>query len=211
MKFRERFELMTKNLEANRNVNITRLAFGNPASDAEIEQAKKLAGGVLPEGVEGFFREMNGFCLEWEHTIESIKQHNDTDKGFINILQILGVFGDWKNSTWFDDFEGGDKYKPVKPLDYFVPEACAAFYQATGGTPQNTVYYHYFGEYLEDTGYTFLEYIDRLLASRGYFYWIQTLCKGLQGHFEVANFRKNMPLIFDDYNDDLFHPKTAEA
>lgn len=207
MEFRKRFELMVEKLETNRNVKITRIAFGNPASDAEIEQATKLAEGVLPDGVGDFFREVNGFHLEWEHTIKSIKQHNDTDNGVINILPLPQVFSDGKNITWFDDFEGGDKYKAVKPLDCFVPEACAAFYQPTGQPPQNTVYYHYFGEYLEDTSYTFLEYIERILASRGYFYWIQTLCKNLQAQHEVANFRKNMPLIFDDYNDALFHPK----
>ncbi|MEH1926896.1 hypothetical protein [Nostoc sp.] len=209
MNFSKRFELMAENLKANRAIKIMELIFNPPALEAEIEQAKTLAKGVLPAGVESFFREMNGFNLEWEHNVESIKQDNDFDKGFIKILPILDIFGNWKDTTWFEGSEGADEYKPVKPLDYFAPEACAAFYQTTEEIPLNTVYYHYFGEYQEDTRYTFEEYIDRLLASRGYFYWIQTLCKGLQKSNEVAVFRNNMPLIFDDYNDDLFHPKKA--
>jgi len=210
MSFSKRFELMAESLKANPAVNIIELVFNPPASDTEIEQAKKQAGGALPAGVERFFKEMNGFTLEWEHTIEAIKQGGDFDKGFIKILPILDIFGTWKNITWFEGIEEGDEYRSVKPLDHFIPEACAAFYQAPGEAPQNTVYYHYLGEYLENTGYTFEEYIDRLLASRGYFYWIQTLCAGQQRSHQVAAFRKNMPLIFHDYNDDLFRPiKTA--
>jgi len=200
---------MAENLNANRAIKIIELVFNPPALEAEIDQAKKLAKGVLPTDVETFFREMNGFNLEWEHNVEAIKQHNDFDKGFIKILPILDIFSSWKGITWFEKSEEDNEYKPVKPLDYFAPEACVAFYQKAEEIPLNTVYYHYFGEYLEDTRYTFKEYIDRLLASRGYFYWSQTLCEGLQKSHEVAVFRKNMPLIFNDYNDDLFHPKTV--
>jgi hypothetical protein len=209
MNFSKRFELMAENLKANRAIKVMELVVNPPALEAEIEQARKLAKGVLPAGVESFFREMNGFYLEWEHNVESIKQHNDFDKGFIKILPILNIFGNWKGTAWFEDSEEGDEYKPVKPLDYFAPEACAAFYQMTEEIPLDTICYHYFGEYLEDTRYTFEEYIDRLLASRGYFYWIQTLCEGLQKSYETAAFRNNMPLIFDDYNDNLFYPKTV--
>jgi hypothetical protein len=211
MSFAKRFASMAESLKANPAVNIIELAFNPPAPDTAIEQAKRLAGGALPAGVERFFKEMNGFTLEWEHTIEAIKQGGDFDKGFIKILPILDIFGTWKNITWFEGIEGGDEYRSVKPLDHFIPEACAAFYQGPEEAPQNTVYYHYFGEYLENTGYTFEEYIDRLVASRGYFYWIQTLCKGLQKSHEVAMFRKHMPLIFQDYNDDLFHPISSSA
>lgn len=207
MNFYQRFDLMLKSLEANTNVKIIELALNPSASDDEIEEAKKLANGFLPGGVEDFFREINGINLEWEHNVESIKKYNDSDKGFIKILPILEIFRDWKGITWFDDLEEGDEYRLVKPVDFFVPEACTAFCQEKDQIPRNTVYYHYCGEYLEDTKYTFEEYLDRLLVSRGYFYWVQTLCPKLQRSAEVADFRKNMPLIFEDYNDDLFYPK----
>jgi hypothetical protein len=211
MTYIKRFESMIENLKANRAVSIIEAVFNPPANDGEIEQARILAKGVLPAGAESFFREMNGFILEWEHHVESIKQNNDTDKGFIKILPILDIFGKWKNITWFEGTEEGDEYRPVKPVDFFAPEACTAFYQTPDEKPLHTLYYHYLGEYLEDTKYSFEEYISRLLSSRGYFYWIQTLCEGLQNSHETTAFRKNMPLIFDDYNDELFRPRSRGA
>src|ERR1051326_2439329 len=132
MNFKESFRRMVEGLENNPNVRLIEVAFADPAADAEIEQARRLAGGSLPAGVEDFYREMNGFGLQWEHTVEPIKQRTDADRGFINLLPVARVFGDWEGSTWFEGFEGGDKYKPVKPLDQFVPEACAAFFQESG-------------------------------------------------------------------------------
>ena len=42
---------------------------------------------------------------------------------------------------WFEGFEGGDTYKNLRPLDFFVPEACAAF--QLDGSPYPPVVYHY--------------------------------------------------------------------
>jgi hypothetical protein len=172
-------------------------------------RVKQRTAGALPTGVEDFYRELNGFKLEWEHTVESIKQHDFSDRGFIELLPITDVFQSWEGTTWFSDLESGDAYRPVKPFDYFQPEACAAFYEMPGEPPDERVYYHAFGEMLECTNYSFPEYLERLLASRGYFYWIVTLCSSLQSTREAVIFRRHMPLIFDDYDDALFYPGPA--
>ncbi|OYE02929.1 hypothetical protein [Nostoc sp. 'Peltigera membranacea cyanobiont' 232] len=208
MEFRKKFEMMTEKLQANRNVKIIKLAFNRQATEKELVMARNYANRELPTEVERFFREMNGFSMEWEHTIEAIKEDDDSDKGYINILPIQEIFRDWKNTTWFDTGDA-EEYKGVLPMDFFIPEACAAFYQHPEQELQNTIYYHYFGEDLLNTRYTFLEYIDRLIEARGYFYWIHTLCNGFEENLTVEGFRRKMPLIFDDYNDHLFHPISA--
>lgn len=205
--FIQKFELMTDNLKTNKNITINELHFNEPAADEEIEVARNFVNGKLPTGVEDFYREMNGFNLQWEHTIESIKENSDADRGFINLLPIQEVFGDWKDIVWFDDFEGGDRYQPVKPFDFFTNEACAAFYCPSNHAIEDFVYFHYLGEELHKTNYSFLEYIEKLIASRGYFYWIETLSDDLQERPEATSFRAKMPMIFEDYNDELFHPK----
>lgn len=207
---RRRFEAMITALERNERVAINSVAFKDPAHTDEIHSARQAAGGTLPAGVEGFFAEMNGFSLEWEHTIPSIKEHSDADKGLINILPIGEIFTDVPGRTWFDG-SGGDIYRPIKPIDLFTSEACAAFYQPAGQSPEATICFHYFGEGTCKTGYTFVEYVERLLAARGFWYWIQTLCAETQDNPEVAAFRQKMPLIFDDYDDRLFQPRGASA
>jgi hypothetical protein len=86
----------------------------------------------------------------------------------------------------------------------FVPEARAALIQRDGRPPADSVAYYYIGEELRDTGYTFEEYLERLLASRGFWYWIQTLGPGLEASAEVTGFRQAMPLILPDYDDSHF-------
>ena len=64
---------------------------------------------------------------------------------------------------------------------------------------------------MEDTRLTFPEYLDRLSASRGFFGWLKALCGGLQNRLDVHDFRRKMPLIFDDYDDAVFRPESQPA
>ncbi len=196
---------MVEDLERNPNVEVLSADVAAPAAADDVETARHLAGGALPTGVEDFFGEIGGFRLEWRHTIAGIRQGDLSDHGFVNLLPIREVFGDWRGVTWFG--EQDSEFRAVKPFDMFVPEACAAFVQPEGGQPAGTVAYHYFGEELYDTGYAFDEYLVRLLASRGFWYWIQTLCAGLEASTEAEAFRRAMPLIFPDYDDSLFRPR----
>ncbi len=50
------------------------------------------------------------------------------------------------------------------PFDYFVAEACAAYSPMPGAAK---VCFHYLGEELSPTDYTFLECMELLLQSRG--------------------------------------------
>lgn len=202
---RARFVSMVDDLRGNANIEVVSVEIAEPALTADIEAATELAGGALPGGVEDFYAELNGFRLDWRHTVAEVAHGDLSDHGLINILPIGEVFGEWRGVTWFGD--DSDEFRPVKPFDMFVPEACAAFIQPAGQPPTGTVAYHYFGEELIDTGYSFEEYLERLIASRGFWYWIQALCADLQGSAEVTAFLRAMPLIFDDYDDQLFQPR----
>ncbi len=70
-----------------------------------------------------------------------------------------------------------------------------------------TMHYHYLGEELCPTGYTFSEYLNLLLKSRGYLYWQTALCAESRGSPEARNFRTNMPVLFSDFEESDFVPK----
>ena len=202
---RSLFTSMTEDLDRNPNIEVLAVEIKPAASREDIETARRLAIGALPAGMEDFFAEMDGFRLDWRHTLADIAHGDLSDHGFVNILPIREVFGDWRGVTWSG--EDDERFRAVKPVDMFVPEACAALIQRDGQPPADSIVYQYFGDEPRDTGYTFEEYLERLLASRGFWYWIQTLCPGLEASAEVTGFRRAMPLIFADYDDSLFQRK----
>lgn len=211
--FRKRFQQMMEALQQNPHIRIVQLTFQEPASSAQIEEARAFVCGTFPEGLEAFYREMNGFTLYWEpSSVEEAKSAAQPGcdylaVGRINILPIQETFSNWEGNVWFDDWEGGDLFKPVHPFDNFISEACTAFCLPESRPPENTVYYHYYGEELYNTAYTFVEYIERLLVSRGYRYWVMSLCEDAH---EADGFFTDMPRLFADFQPELFRPRGAE-
>jgi hypothetical protein len=198
-----RFRRMVDELETHPDLEVIDFHFSRPAKPAEIAAAARSVGGRLPDGVEAFYREMNGFTLEWEIRLEELRQGDDSDKGLIDILPIEEVLKDWQGSIWQADDE---RFKPVKPLDFFVPEACSALLYREESGFVSTVHYHYLGELLLDTGYGFRGYIDRLLASRGAWYWIETLCRETHESPPAQAFFRRMPRLFPGFDPSLFQP-----
>lgn len=207
--FLSRFQQMVTELREHPHINVIDFYFPLPAKADEIEVAKQQIGGRLPEAIEAFYLEMDGFRLQWSHIQEEKRQGNENDRGSVDILPIQEVLKNWQGVTWFE-FEEGDRFKSVKPLDFFAEEACAAlvFYEETG--IKSTIHYHYLGEFLCDTGYSFSEYIDRLLAAKGYWYWIETLCPDTQDSPQAQDFFQRMPLLFANFQPSLFQPRAKE-
>lgn len=206
--FQSRLTSIISDLEGRSGIEVIGSDMTGPTPRAELDFAAEQANGHLPVGVEDFYREVGSFRLEWRHAVPGARREGKSDGGSINILPIRQVFADWRGVTWFpSQGSQGEEFRPVKPFDMFTPEACTSFLQPLGGSPSDSVAYHYFGEELHETGYTFNEYLERLFASRGYWYWPLTLCSGLEGKAEVAAFRKVMPTIFPDYDDTIFRPR----
>ncbi|KAH7124798.1 P-loop containing nucleoside triphosphate hydrolase protein [Dactylonectria macrodidyma] len=213
---RRRLECMAESLQQHPNIRVTEAKISASAPQSEIDEAKKYANGRLPSGVEEFYKQVGSFRLEWELISPEMAIGDIPSTGHIRILTILEIFGDnWRDITWFPlpdyveptpDDEWRLRFRNVLPFDFFIPEACMCFIQEPAGTPEDYVAYHYFGEELYKTRYTFGDYVERLLASHGYWYWMETLCSESADSAQVDSFRANMPRIFAGYDDSLFQP-----
>jgi hypothetical protein len=207
--WRERFEKLGAEISNHPLLIVDRLEVGDPASEDDIEAAKSAAGGALPKGMQEIYSEMNGFRLDWqardEDRFEGQKPH-----GRIRLLMIGTdvdmIFASWNNEIWSPK-DGDERFKAVKPVDYFLAESCAALYPVPGDM---MMHYHDLGEELHPTGYSFLEYLDLLLKSRGYLYWQHLLCADNQETPEAQEFRANMPRLFPDYDESVFRPNTTQ-
>lgn len=199
------FEKLIAELKNNSKINLTRYLVSAPAAETEINAVEQTLRIDLPSDMKQFYREMNGFILEWNIIDFDPASTDQTNSGCINILPISQVFKSWKGVTWFDG-ENGDVYKAVKPFDFFQPEACSAFLIHNEKCVAPTIYYHYLGETLYDTGYEFSGYIQRLLAAKGFFYWLESLCVECQGTPQTQQFFEAMPNLFDNFNRRIFIP-----
>ncbi|KAL4865894.1 hypothetical protein BDV12DRAFT_199664 [Aspergillus spectabilis] len=100
-------------------------------------------------------------------------------------------------------------YQHLKPIDTFVPEAYTVLVgpkkKDKKGKFSDYVAYHYCGEELFHTRYTFAEYVERMIVARGWWYWVTTLC-GDRERFEADSFKKLAVQIFEDIDLALFVP-----
>ena len=156
----------------------------------------------LPVGIVPLYKEINGFRVEWHATAEVAAAQ--PLRGSINLLPLARVFGSWAGAA---SHPNNHVYQPIRPFDLFVPEACAAFYLPEGVT-DSTVFFHYFGEGSVDTRYNFTEYMERLLISRGFWYWIQALGEETSVNPEAEAFRQLAPTLFSDFDPAMFQPRT---
>lgn len=205
LSFLSRFHHMIDQLQAHPHINIVDLYLPSPASQSDIAEARQLAGGHLLPGMETFYLETNGLMVQWKHTLPEIQRGDDHDQGAIEILPIQEVMQSWQDVIWFEA-DTDRRFRGVKPLDFFASEACTCLVQQADGALRPTIYYHYLGEFLYDTGVDFIEYLDRLLLSRGSWYWIESLCAQTQDSPQVLDFFRRMPLLFDDFQPALFRP-----
>ncbi|MEW2176329.1 hypothetical protein AB0890_08360 [Streptomyces sp. NPDC005406] len=203
---RHRLDSLIAELRENPRVELLDHALTEPLPSDRISRIIEESGSRLPDGVEEFYRQVGSFRLDWRCTVPEIQQGDSSDHGVVDILPIDRVLGDWSGVTWFPT--GEQEFRPVVPFDFFTPEACVAFERGDGGVFGEKLSYHYFGEELTSMNRTFGEYVELLIASRGYWYWPKTLCAGHEDSAEVADFRRNMPLIFPDYDDAMFQPRS---
>jgi hypothetical protein len=191
-RFRPRFEAMVAALREHPHITVI---------DADLPPplpADRLRALALPDDVRPFYAEMNGFTLEWRHDLDAVREGTDRDTGAIEIVPAEELLRDRKGQIWFDD---DPTYRDVKPFDFFAPEACSAF---AGKSPN--IHYHYLGESLFDTAWQFDDYIDRLLMSRGSWYWILTISRGYGASDDTDAFFRRMPRLFADFDPAMFRP-----
>ena len=131
-----RFNAMVEELRANPAIEVIKYKVAPPISAEDLEAAKALY--PIPQAMIDFYTQMDGLELEWKLVDESADR---SSHGNIRIVALLEVLGDWQDMIWFDEDWDDKRFKPLHPMDFFVPEACAALY--LDGSENPTVYYHY--------------------------------------------------------------------
>ncbi|MBD0694124.1 hypothetical protein [Streptomyces sp. CBMA123] len=172
--YKDLIEARIRELDSTAGFALTRTEIRDPVPRGVLDTALRSAGGHLPAGAAEFYEELNGFTLQWTYTAPGACDATG-DEGSIRLLPLDEVFSDWQGAIWFDDFEGGDRFRAVKPFDLYIPEACAAFLQEPGEPAQDTVHYHYIGESLSPLPLSFPEYLAQALNTAGYLGWQSAL------------------------------------
>src|SRR5581483_2015383 len=199
----QRFKSMVSELQSNPAIELTQSTFKPPATAGELDQAGETF--KLTPAMVDFYSECNGITIKWERATGKEIPEGGLAAGSIDLRPVQEVFGDWEDEIYTDE---DDQYAPLHPVDFFVPEACAALY--LDGSPDPEVYYHYLGEDMRRMGVNFEGYLELLLKSRGFWYWQRAVAKppntkrGLMISIEEQNFRKVMPELFPDFRDSDF-------
>lgn len=199
----QKFKLMAKELENNRQINLVTCEFKPPATIKKIKEAESKF--KLTPAMSDFYSEANGMTIQWERKKQKEVPEGELAIGYINLLPVEKVFGNWEGVIYFDE---NDDFKALYPLDFFIEEACAALYLDGSDNPQ--VYYHYLGEYMSPLGVDFEGYLQLLLKSRGFWYWQKAITRdeyvnpNAPTSVEERNFRKIMPQLFPDFNSSNF-------
>ena len=209
--WRKRFTDLGAEIRNHPLLNVERFELGDPAPADALRAAEEAAGGTLPDGMREVYQEINGCRLEWRARDPKSFDTVEPPMGFIQLLEIGAstgtIFGSWDDEIWFSQ-DGDETFKGVKPVDFFINEACAALYPVPGDMK---MHYHYLGEELHPTGYSFLQYLELLFKSRGYFYWQQALCVDKQLSQRTKEFRTIMPVLFPDFESEAFKPNTSQG
>lgn len=214
MSYRERFLAMVKGLETPK-FRIHELEIGEPASPELVAEATKAAGGKLPPGVAELYSELDGFTLKWEQIDDFPDELYDNPTGYISIPKIYGprradgVFSDWRDAMYFSD---DDPLKAVRPFDLsggdMGSNTSSVFYPIPGDA---SIHYHDSEGGIHPTGYDLAGYVERLLVSRGFLYWSESLSVAQRESGEAETFLHDAPLIFDGFDASLFVPNTKEG
>jgi hypothetical protein len=195
----EQFYTMADDLRSNPAIHLVTSKFNPPATEEELDEARSTFN--LTPAMVDFYSQANGIKIEWEKREQKELPDGGLAAGYINLLPVQDVFGDWEDIIYFSE---DDPYKPLHPLDFFIDEACAALYLDGSNNPQ--VYYHYLGEEMSPIGVSFEGYLKLLLKSRGFWYWQTTLSQSeynnpyVSESVEESNFLNIMPQLFPDFN-----------
>lgn len=201
----ERFRAMSEELKRNPSINVVLCEFNPPATEEQLAAAR--AEFDLTPSMLDFYTRANGLRIEWERRGSKQVPGGGLAAGRVNLLPVEEVFGDWEDEIYSDD---EDPYRHLRPLDFFVEEACAALYAKGAADPE--VYYHYLGEEMRRLGVNFDGYLELLLKSRGFWYWQLAVAEpdagdpAARASKEEENFRELMPQLFPDFDPSEFRP-----
>lgn len=195
---------MVKELQANDRVDIETLQLvpATAKHKAQVEALLKLHGEAA-EPIAPFYSQVASMELVWWSKAPEATREFQSWSGCVKLLPMEAIFRDWADCLWFDFHEKDHPFRSIRPFDFFIAEACTVLYPVPG---KPTVAYHYCGEELETTGYDFDGWFDRLLQSRGWWYWVQALTPRGKSSTEADWMRERLPQVFPNVDLRMFKP-----
>lgn len=195
----QQLESMVDALKENPAIDLITCEFYSSATEEELNQAQNKF--KLTPAMIDFYNQVNGINIVWYRIGETEIPGGGLAAGYINLLPVQEVFGDWKDIIYFGD---NDPCKPLHPVDFFIGNACAALYLNASDNPE--IYYYYRGEKMRPLGVDFEGYLQLLLKSRGFWYWHLAIAgpedvdPSAPMPREERNFREIMPQLFPDFD-----------
>jgi hypothetical protein len=238
MSIRGRLETMIRELEEHPELKLTQANLGPPATEMELETARLNVADAPPgewvdelemyvqldedapfseiwdPSMELFYREVGSLELEWEALPSN--RYSSEVYGSIHIPRIEEVFPDSFSELLLADSLFSDagealyeRARQLHLLDRFQPEACAFLDLSDGAF---SVCYFSISELPEEsvmpTGLNFSQWLECLLNSRGFGYWLTSCTLEKQQSRAAQRFLETAPQLFPDFRASLFVPQT---
>jgi uncharacterized protein (TIGR02996 family) len=202
MHYRVRFEQMFAELRARPEMEI-RTAEIDPPDPAAIPRWQKVAGAAWPAGMAELYSQLSGVRLDY-----SVKDREDTG-GAINIPALdLWDYQALNGELWFDFCLPDSPLHFIRPIDRFVAEAYAVLYLRPAGQPAD-VAFHYCGERLVPTGFTYREWLELLFRSRGAHFWLDATLTPTRDTTWTGECVAHLARLFPDFDPDSMKPARA--
>lgn len=190
--YKARFEKMFAELRATPGVTVEEAEIAPPDPEATAKW-KAVAGAEWPEGMSELYAEVGKVDLFWSL--------DGAEMGAIHIPAIGSVWDSegLEGDLWFGDQPENHPFRKMRPIDRFIPEACAVLYQGK-------VAFHYCGEELTPLDLPFEDWLALLFRSRGVMYWLQELKGPRDGQTWVEDNIDKVAKLFPDYEPETMSP-----
>jgi hypothetical protein len=172
-----------------------------PIGKEDINKAEKYQ---LPESLISLLKMFNGFELKW---------FSDPENGIggnMHFLELKYILQNWKCNLYEEaDVIQNDLIQYYKPFD-LITEIFSCGLLITPDYINSSIYCHVAPEpQLYNLDINFDGYLEMVKEARAFYYWPKVLLDIQSGDEceETKNFKKNMPLIFEDFSWDEFVEK----
>ena len=90
----QQFHAMTDDLKNNPAIQVITCAFNPPATAEELHEARDRFN--LTPAMIDFYSQANGITIQWERREQKELPDGGLAVGYINLLPVQDVFGDWE-------------------------------------------------------------------------------------------------------------------
>jgi hypothetical protein len=179
-----------------------------PRPEAEQVRAIESAHGPLPPGLAAIYASVGSIDIEWEAPLAEPDGDHTKVRGAIRVPTLERMFGDWKDSLWFDSSPPDAVGRSLRPLDRFTPEWWAVL---RPGDPQ--VFLHEAGieSELHATGLDVARWLDLSIEARFYDGWLFACVDrpGRPASAALADMARDTRTLFPGIDLSAFTPPSA--